>query len=304
MVGTSCRDCAFAQFSGDIQDGCDFGRVDKFYRTTGKILHIHDGYEPEHIDELLAVCVGENGLTTPPKPEGSKEYFYIPDRICNRCFKADAFDGYKGDWDERAVELSRARIAVIIDIPNEATLEDVLKTAKSVDGQSLRSVKLVFALTKEAAVKIPALMEKVKCLSESLNWAIELLSDGAAKFLDRVDFAANKLNANEVNYYVATTAGEDISRRYLEAIDYLLNEELERFLVVEPDADGTYVAQVKIHQALGGNAEVETEGGVRYLHITEKVGFASREDKQEYMYRNFNLVSDTVERLNRLGQNR
>ena len=297
MLGTSCRDCVFAKYNTfGVQDDCEFDRLEKFAQTTPLLL-IHDGYAPEDIEALLANPEAEDVM----KPEDSKEYFYVTERICSRCV-ATSPEIESQSLDEHikgAKERSRVKIAFIVCIDSHTKLEEVRDTLFAIDHQSFPCQRIALVISRNAALKPPALMEVLKSLQGEMEWSVELLQKDSAPFMEKVDAAANKLDPSECNYYAAFRAGQWVDRRFIEAVDYALNEQMDRFLAIDSRGSvGGFLVQVKIHQILRGSSEVETvKTGERISNIVDKIRAATEEDGQTHLLKDENYLSDIIRQL-------
>lgn len=105
-----------------------------------------------------------------------------------------------------------------------------------------------------------------------------------AQVIDRV------VDASPPCWYTVISAGQVLPPSFIKDIDRAINEKLDRFVLVRPNAEGVgFLLMTDTHRRLAGNRKetIEYEGGetLELTDITQKVEFWARENDTPNMIR-------------------
>ncbi len=268
MLTTSCQDCLFADgtCSRDnifTQTGCDLGRVDK-YRQLG----------------CLVEAENENG-----------EFYIIQGRACN------AFRHKNSEWAKahckeavsKVVEEIRPKVGYVILVAKDSSAEDLTRTALAALAQCPppSSIVAVHGEGVESHAKLNAAL--FSALGNKVTWRMVCLMEAAPSRGRLIDRAVAEMP--DATWYGVFVAGADVPAGLASRLDESLNEKLEQFVAVKPDAEGNgMLVQMLFHRhpMVAGNApgRFETEGySVTMNDVCSKAEFFASQDGKPGMLR-------------------
>ncbi len=262
LYDTSCKECVFATYEEHTQTGCRFGRVEKFRQKGVEVV--------EAMDE-------------------EREFFVIRTRCHIHRHK-------KSPWAMKVPGRDRMQVArdeveielhAIIVMLAEHTVEDVKKTVDSLLVQTVGLQKGTIVVNRDG-IK-PSQVRELVPEYWRVQFIMEREADGGHISVGRcVDHAVDSSTAD---YYAVFSPGYEVPNDYVQAIDRALNDDLERFVLLEPNEAGQgLLVQLRIHNYYGGNAEAiiqsedaGDEAGKRADSIIEKVRHRARAEGNEHL---------------------
>lgn len=264
----------------------------------------------------------------PPQPIGPRdpeglEFYHIRGRLCMACRQTNsswAQNTPPDQWASKVRDETRLKMHVLVPIVGNATLDDVLETAKSLENQKLPAAGIHFIINNDN-VKATELTSRLRKMGPSLVWNVRVIVERDRYYKTErvgvgrcIDIVADGLDLKNSNYYSVFYPGYKIPDTFISDVDAALNERLERFVLLRGNLNmvgvksgdmnfhleqynGT-VVQTKLHQMLGGNREAthETEDGqtISADDIESKIMIMVRDDKVEYLVKN---VGDVCQKL-------
>lgn len=260
---TPCRDCVFAQYDGTTQVGCAFDRLEKFRKQGIDIVEVYDN---------------------------EKEFFVIQ-TACR------AHRHKKGSWamqhpGRERKEVCRKELELAIEVVmvmgKDHTVEQVKTTVDSLLAQTLLPMKVTVCVNRDGIE--PKAIRAVMPGDWIAKFIMERGFDGSRVSSGRcIDHA---VVGSKSHYYAVFTPGFAVPPDFIRSIDVAVNDELERFVLLEPNRRGEgQVVQMRAHQYYGGNAEAEIHGddagddtGKRADTIAEKIRFRVKaEDRPRFI---------------------
>ncbi len=231
-MDTSCKLCVLAEYEGNVQVGCQIGRLDKF-KDGGAVLDIQS-------DE-------------------DKDYFMIRNRVCNACTQESVVEGIPSrKWEETIMKRIGVRCNMAVYVGPNHTFYDALQTLDSIVNQEHPAYEIKVLLQgKHDVGEYMALMNNYKL---SIPWIVqEIVYE--IEDLDKQKWTSNYLMALDLTmenikstYYSVSNAGYEYSSAFLSTINRALNIDLNRFVALLPDADGNgSLLQRGFHKLVGGN---------------------------------------------------
>lgn len=281
---TPCRDCVFAVYdtvhesrrlTPDLlppgyrsQTGCRLGRLERFL---------------------------ELGTRVERAEEPDVHSFVVRDRLCLASRHADspwAKATPPDRWADRVREDLRLRLHVVVPVMTGDTLDQILTTARSLEGMALPARAAHFVLNADG-LRPGELVAALRACGPALAWNVRAVAernpDGTRVDAGRcVDLVADGLDPRDANYYAVFRPGFAVPPSFAADLDEALNGRLERFVLLRARADGQgLVVQTKTHQLAGGNrpSTFEREGAdpVRADAVADKVRLMAAEDQVEFL---------------------
>lgn len=231
---TICKNCIFSVKNGDVQVGCSFDdRISKFEKL-GRAEFLEDGY-------------------------------YKIDGLCNACTT------YDGEVPEDAYEIIKRRITTDIDhivLIDGQTNSEISEIAKSIVSQTIRPNSAIF-VTKSMNINYDLIMELNHIFpGTGIQFEVIHVRDIDATIGDCIDIAAKKCRSS---YY--SIFSETVPEYFNERVDYLLNYELLRFVVIKPKSGihGKVVMRYAHDQVEGNSRLINGETGELIDSVEEKL---------------------------------
>jgi len=164
----------------------------------------------------------------------------------------------------------------------EERLDNVLKTIQSAEDGDVKPGH--FFIINNAGIKaytvLTYLRKKLKELDIKTKWNMEYILEDSVKELEEkeaVDRCVDMIYKNiNKNYYCIFKDGDIVPRKYISSIDNAMNDELKRFLVLQPkngDISGTFIIKFA-HKQFKGN-----RGG----NLIDKIRTETEEQKCQKM---------------------
>ena len=269
-INTSCEKCIFAKFdSENRQIGCKADRLDKFV---------------------------ERGVKLDLLKNEDKESYIIKNRICLMCCTEQTVQQLqlKNPLLEMRKRIAlKSTIYVLAD--EEHNLDDIKITLYSLIDQFLKPTEIVVILHSQT-ISRPALSKFLLELEEDNKWLAWRIShihecgDNGEK-PSREWCLDHTIKTCKTLFYGVFLAGFQVPNEYLSNIDYSLNDELHRFVVLRP-ADGYWngaFVHISVHKNFHGNVpemlEQYEDGELVATSIMDKVDYAAKRDNQLDMIR-------------------
>ena len=265
-VQTMCDGCVFAEYEeldgGRLsQTGCQAQRFDKLAKNGAKILKVEDETE-------------------------ERDFVVIQDRVCNM-LRGEEWEinarkkGERTNWSMYA--LARKEILVNCTIliylgPNQS-VKDAYMTAQEIQKQEVPATNTVIVnnagiapadflrewkglqITSSEILEIPWHMEYIVEFQyqDFLDILADAPEDKKEELRERMRMRCIDLGVQKSKtiYYAFFNAGDSIPSNYLSDIDKALNDDLVRFLALDPKnkSHSGLLMQIAVHKRIGGNKE-------------------------------------------------
>lgn len=248
---TPCKDCCFAVYEGDTQTGCRFDRVEKF---RGKGVGVREVYDRD------------------------KEFFVIETAcLLHRSRKSPWAMANPG-----GVRMSVARGEVeveadaVVVMGEGHSVAQARATLDSLLWQKVVQPNKVTVVVNRGGVKASDLVYLMPSHWE-VKFLLERLADGSRPGTGRcVDHA---VAGSTAQFYAVFSPGFSVPDDFFACLDRAVNDDLERFVMLEPNAAGEgLVVQTRTHRYYGGNTEAVIQGdeagveaGTRADSVVEKI---------------------------------
>jgi hypothetical protein len=272
LIVTPCRDCCFAVYEGDTQTSCRFGRIEK-YRKQG--VEVKECYDE------------------------TKEFFVIETAcLLHRARKSPWAMRFPG---RDRVAQARKEVQVLLDVvvvmEEGHAFEQVRTTVESLLAQEMLPLKVTVAVNCDGVNLTP-----IRNLLPG-NWFVsdirERRADGSRVSKERcID---NVVYASKANFYSIFSPGFVVPRDFVSSLDRAVNDELERFVLLEPTSQGQgMTVHVKAHSYYGGNTPAEvvegSEAGERADSVVEKIKNRIREENLPHLIKRVEEVCPAMAR--------
>lgn len=261
---TPCKDCVFAVYQGSSQTGCAFDRLEKF-RKQG--IEVVDAYDDD------------------------KEFFVVQ-TACR------AHRHKKSPWAMRHSGRERAAVCrselnldveVVLVMGDDHTPEQAEATVKSLLAQTMLPSKATVVVNRDGL--------------KPNDIRVFLPGDWIAKFIMERNADGSRIHAGRcidhavfgstAHFYAVFTPGFVVPPDFVAAIDRAVNDDLERFVLLDPTPAGEgQVVQMHAHHYFGGNAEAEIcgedagdEAGQRADTIADKIRHRVRVEEAGHLIR-------------------
>jgi hypothetical protein len=228
-----CKGCLFADKDDEgTQTGC---KLTVLERMEAQGTEIKDAYDEED-DKFKVIC----GRVCPYKREHHWQQFHQK----------------KGEEDLAAIVRKECefRCAAVIFVDVDQTLVDVHNTVSSLLNQKIKPVAILFALKSS---KISAIDLQQWCLQNipnSIQWRFELVLDADMSRNNAMHITIKKVESLKLcRYFMTFNAGYVVPDGLFSRFDCMLNDELDRFVQIEPDEKGNgFLCNVKLFKNAGG----------------------------------------------------
>lgn len=262
LYETPCRDCVFAVYQGKTQTGCRFGRTEKF---------------PDKGVELVEA------------QDGDRE-FYVVQGACRLHRHAKSPWAMKHPGRERmavARKELQLKVDAVVALDGELTAEQARVTAESLQKQTLPPRRVVVAVNREGVRP-----EEVRCFLPE-DWAVQFLMERqqGGGFLPRGRSIDHAVLGSPCDFYAVVSAGQVMPPGFIADLDRAVNDELERFHLLQGEV---VVVSMAAHKYFKGNAPAvivgDGEEGKRADSIEEKILHRAKAEGREWMVRNVTEV--------------
>lgn len=262
-MNTSCKFCTFKVIKDGKQIACQLGRIEKFK------------------DNGAEIATEENHLI-------------IKNRFC-LALRTETWARKQLNPLKKVREEITIQSDFIIYVGPEHNFKDVKDTIESVINQKLlpRTLRIMLNTDDIKPNRVIDLLEDN--LPESITFFVETIAIKDEKGDRRIRTRCLDISADKCDntYYAVFNAGFKIPSTFLSDLDFRLNDELDRFCLLEPDKDGNgLVVQTKIHKLVMGNRPVKLQqfedGELISDNIIDKVKFFSEEQNNSHMVKKVN----------------
>lgn len=275
-MDTSCGKCEFAKRVDKLQIGCEFDRIEKYKNQKVEIEVLEDS-------------------------------FLIKNRICTLCRANDS--GWATDLtlEQKKVKVKeevQIRLCAVIVVHNKTTIDDIIKTAKSLENQVI-PIDSHFIITSNVPKSgdVISTLKKNFPGSSNLKWNVRLCFERKnGKPLDKyraTDTIISELNQKDYQFYAMVDAGSVVPNDFSERLNKYINEDLGQFIYLHEfiylDNGIEYsigpVVHLALHRSVGGNAyaehDIKTETGevktVKCDSVHEKILFLAIDQNCEHL---------------------
>jgi hypothetical protein len=257
-MNTSCKYCVFKVMRDGKQVDCELGRIGKFK---------------------------ENGAEI----EEEDDYLIIKHRFCT-ALRTIAWAKKHRNPIEKVREEIAVQCDFIIYVGAPHSFNDIQRTIRTAIAQKIKPLSLRILVNTDDVNPNNIIDYLEEILPDALPFFVErvTIKDEHGKHRTRnacLDISADKC---ESTYYAVFNAGFEIPETFLLDLDYSLNQQLDRFCVLEPNKDGNgLVVQTQIHKLLMGNRPVKLkqyeDGELVGDNIVEKAHFFAEEQKNTHL---------------------
>lgn len=270
LYETACKECCFAVYHGKTQVGCRFDRIEKFRRHGIEVIEAKD--EEREFFVVEGACRLHKNVKSP---------WYLRTPPAERM--------------ERAREEIQLHVEVVVVMQEGDTVEQARGTIRSLTEQSIRPS--VTVVVNRGGVKPTDLL-----IFMPDDWSVRFITErreGKRVSKERcVDIA---LADSKADFYATFSPGAVVPRDFILAIDRAINDDLERFLLLEPNDEGQgMVVRMTAHTYFGGNAEAVIEGegddeaAQRADTIVEKIQHRAHVEGNEHLIKKVVDVCPTM----------
>lgn len=294
ILQTTCKGCTFSSSQDNdnenLDDYCSVGRLEKFKKSGSEIVNVE--------------C-----------SQKDRNYKIVNGSICTmmRGSVWEKFKKEKGFKEPEFPELARTEInlrcAFFIYMPQDKNkIEDekekrkhdkervhkVAKTMKSIDSGKIPAEKIVIINNTYITPYefITYLRRELQELNVPTKWNMEYISQQETKDLEKkeaylkcVDVASKNVKSM---YYSFFKEGDIVPPDYLSDIDFAINDDLQKFLVLLPkdERTGLFIQRL-IYSQFGGNKG--------HLDFLSKIKEESKEQKCQNMIQPLGKIVNSLE---------
>jgi hypothetical protein len=263
-----CKGCLFAQKDDKgAQTGCKLKVLERMEKQG---TEIKDAYDEE--DDKFKVIYG---------------------RVCP--FKREKywqeFHQKKGEEDLAAIVRKECefKCSAVIFIDIEQTLEDVQKTVSSLLNQEIPPVAILFALK---STRIGVVQLQQWCIQnipkKNIQWRFEVVLDEEVSREEAMHITIKKVESlKSSRYFITFNAGYEVPQGLFSKFDHMINEDLDRFVQVEPDESGNgFLCNVKLFKNAGGFF-----GGQDFIDMIKR---RTEEDECQHLNRKYQAILESL----------
>lgn len=243
---TSCKDCIFATWKDNFQEGCRLNRI-----------------------EMLC----NKGATLVREEKEDKNYVVLKDRICMACRNSEWAKKNDTANVEAVVRAQMTvRCDVLITMDNDFDIEAFKKTVSSIEKQELMPMSVTGVLNKDG-LKPSNLINILK--GKGFAWRVEYL----VQKVSREEACNTALRRCSAPFYVVFEPGFFAPSSFLADIDKAINDRGERFSLLKPyNSDwNCMVVQRKTHNI------VEKYDSEEYKDIVGKISYLASLENNIHM---------------------
>jgi hypothetical protein len=223
-VHTSCKDCIFAIYSDKTQTDCSFDKIKK---------------------------LKENGVAVDESFDDEKEFFVINNHAC-MTYRPPIF--LEGKTFEEAKQSARDRCSVRIGclVMIKENQENLIRIIDSICNQTKQFSEVIFCANPE--VQPSKIMKLLNDKKVTFKWSIRHILDSEYIGDVSINVAMQKTNCIYMSVF---TSDFIIPNKFVEEIDIALNDDMQRFLLLEPidSKNNGLTFQSFIFNSLRGNEE-------------------------------------------------
>jgi hypothetical protein len=261
---TPCKTCVFARYNGDTQVGCAFDRVEKFRKQGVEVLEVYDDDKEFYV--IKNICRAHRDKKS---PWAMKHAGPTRKEICRQELRLD--------------------VDVIIVLDGNHTVDEVKITIDSLLAQTFLPANVTVVLNKDGV--------DVKDVQAVLpaDWLVKVIAERrAGERVGRGRCIDLSLVNSKSHFYALFNPGFVVPPTFIEDVDIAINDELERFVLLEPNQAGEgCVIQMRAHSYYGGNSEALVEGedagedlGKRADSIIDKILHRVKIEEKTHLVKN------------------
>lgn len=255
-IETPCKDCVFATYLENTQNGCQLGRIEKFL-ARGEAREVYD----------------------------EDKEFYVVNRKCSTNRHKDSpwpAEAKQEDWAAKVRKEIALTLDVIVVFTNHV-FEDAERTIESLTKQTLPPHHVWFVINQDLAGPEQRIGpgRLISLLKETnLSWNVNQITLPDRTVEDCVDMVVPNC---ESYFYAIVPPGLELRPEFISDIDKLINDDLERFTVLfdEPFT----VIQTEAHKYVGGNKTMLADNDVPISGVVNKLQYVAKENGMEHMIR-------------------
>lgn len=255
LYETSCKDCCFATYDGKTQMGCQFDRIEKFRNQGIEVVEVHDDEAEFYL--IKSACLLHRHKKSPWAMQ-------TPGRLRR--------------------ETARREIALVFDavifMGEDHSVEQVKATVDSMLTQKHQPRKVRVVVNRDDIIPMD-----IRTLLPD-QWEVQFVMErreGQRVSRGRcIDIAVVE---SKSHFYAVFDAGTIVPESFFSSIDHAINDNLDRFVLLEPDNKygNGMVVMTRSHEYFGGNKEaiIESddagaEAGLRADSIADKICHRAR----------------------------
>lgn len=243
-VRTECEKCEFAVVDPESkqQVDCRIGRLQKY-------------------SDNLLLAEAQNG-------------FYIINTWCNAYRNKGYCANHTIENLQQEIAIQSDFIILAIKAKESNDVASIITSVKCAHNQLIKPSRLIIVV-QDLAFSYKELYDSIAAISD-IPFIIVKMVDPEADVATCIDTAVSKCSAM---YYTLWVAGFDIPIDYLSKLNFIINDELKQFSMIEYEADelNGFTVQTQLHKILDGNINA---------WIGEKIKFiAEQQNKKEMVVR-------------------
>jgi hypothetical protein len=203
------------------------------------------------------------------------------------------------EWAKQARSEIAIRMHAVVVVGKEDNDTNIEDLARELESQTL-PLRHTWFVIREGGFKRAGAVRKILESLPKLKWTVVSLfdkePDGSPPLPGRcIDEAVKRMDPSDCQFYAVFSPSSSVAADFVEDVDKLVNDNLERFvLLTPPDSvfDGLVVSYAA-HCKVGGFALAEygnpdSEAGVtRCDHVWNKLGIVASEENQNYLIRQY-----------------
>lgn len=228
-ITTHCKDCVFNIKKDGDQEGCKLSRIERFIELGQAELREYDGNR-----------------------------HYAINRLCNACRNSAWADTKKDIMSALKREIN-LNIDYLVLAPDNS-LEKICATIDSLDAQDHQPNVVVICVSSNAEYVFKRLRNYTKLNVFVTQFAVDF---------DPVYWTDHAIKHCNGDYYSVVNAGEQVNNLHAYIANYLFNEQLEQFLILEGESPMPTLYQMTVHKLLVGNKGGSLLDKVRFLAVEQ-----------------------------------
>ncbi len=188
------------------------------------------------------------------------------------------------DHQQAVAEARRERTLAVASLVSceKGELSDVARTAEMLEQQKLKPTEVVFVITARSKVKPKDVLATLRDLDLSYQYSLRFVMDSSYTELDALQEGVGN-NLKSV-FILFVEAGQPLENCYLADLDYLINDQNQRVVLVDPGKIHGMLVQTMAFNMVGGFHEVvweETEEKI--ASVAEKLKRIAKSQNSQYL---------------------
>ncbi len=243
-ITTLCKDCVFATWTGDVQSGCELGRLERFNARNEACTH----------DGKVATI----------------------NRLCNTCRNKDWFNkqmiaGFTEEENSRQLKLlvekeTAVKYAVVLveNSKDDGPISSlkIWESCKHIIQQEHKPERVIIAVNNPNINRIYLLKQvKYQFMGTGIKYFISYIIDQTSDLYSIIDIVFSSLDDQ---YYTVLNNGYILPRDFGSNLNKLINDDLVKAVMIKPwdDKENGLTISCILHKMLNGN---------RIKRLTEKI---------------------------------